>query len=304
MSSGDIVEELKPVLDELRKSLDGKASLNRDLRDDWNGKTREHLTTRNSFNAKVRELIAEVQRQKSIRDEANTTVREAKVIRSEKNRAVKDAKKNLQNLTGEPDNNSNSGRRRDRRERKETPMMLKRTLQRLEREFERGEHTGKNEVKVMEKMRMLQRKIRDLESAENSNSELKDARSALSIAIDDQETAHQVVTAAADEAQEAHDLMISLSDEVDRQREQADAAQSQVRKSKREADGAHQSYIVSLRCLHSIQDILRAKRNLESGDVEVRRGETSRVGVQDLMERLMDGDELSVEDLMALQRGG
>ena len=298
------MEQLKPVLNELVKSLDGKASDNRDLRDNWNGKTREHLTTRNSFNAKVRELIAEVQRQKSIRDEANAAVRDAKAIRAEKNLGVKEAKKNLQSLTGESDNNSNSGRRRDRRDRKETPMMMKKTLQRLEREFERGEHTGKNEVKVMEKMRMLQRKIRDMESAESSNSELKDARNALSIAIEEQEIAHQTVTTAADTAQEAHDLMIDLSNDVDSLREQADAAQSQVRKAKREADGAHQSYIVSLRCLHSIQDIMRAKRNLESGTVDAASEKKSRVGVQDLMERLMDGDELSVDDLMALQRGG
>ena len=98
--------------------------------------------------------------------------------------------------------------------------------------------------------------------------------------------------------------MLKISEEVDRLREQADSAQSLVRRAKREADGAHQSYIVSLRCLHSIQDILRAQKNRESGVQEKESGGTARVGVQDLMSKLMSGETLSTEELMDLQRGG
>ena len=307
LQRGEMMEELKPQLDELRKSVDTKATENRDVRDGWNGKTREFLTTRNSFNAQVRELISEVQRQKSIRDEANASVRDAKSVRSEKNQSVKDAKQAVQQITGESDQvpeSRSGGRDWRKREKKETPMMLKKPLRRLEGEFERGIHTGKNEKKVMEKMKRIQQKIRGMEHAESSNTELKGARDALTAAINEQEIAHQAVTEAAESAQEAHDLMIKLSEEVDRLREKADSAQAKVRRAKREADGAHQSYIVSLRCLHSIQDILRAKRNRETGKETKSSGQTARVGVADLMERLMDGDELSVEDLMALQRGG
>ena len=113
-----------------------------------------------------------------------------------------------------------------------------------------------------------------------------------------------MVTAAAENAQEAHDLMLKLSEEVDRLREKADASQAEVRRAKREADQAHQSYIVSLRCLHSIQDIMKAKKNKDAGIDDDKKDETARVEVQDLMSKLMSGETLSTDELMALQRGG
>lgn len=297
------MDNFKPVLEDLRKNVDRKATDNRNVRDEWNGKTREHLGTRNAFNSQVRELISEVQRQKAIRDEANGVVREAKDVRAGKNQEVREAKDKLRELTGEPDRPAPGEHRgRDRRDRKETPMMLRRKLEHLERDFEIGLHTGKNEKKFIETMKKTQQQLRALEHAEDSNVELKTAREALREAIEGQETAHQVVTVAAEDAQEAHDLMLKLSEEVDRLREQADSAQALVRRAKREADGAHQSYIVSLRCLHSIQDILRAKRSRDSGDSAP--GAPARVEVQDLMSKLMAGDTLSTEELMALQRGG
>ena len=69
-------------------------------------------------------------------------------------------------------------------------------------------------------------------------------------------------------------------------------------KSKKEADKAHHFYIVSLRCLHSIQDMLRAMRGAITGDNQ--RG--ARVEVQDLMSKLMSGETLTTDELMQLQR--
>ena len=98
--------------------------------------------------------------------------------------------------------------------------------------------------------------------------------------------------------------MLKLSEEVDRLLEKADASQAQVRRAKREADSAHQSYIVSLRCLHSIQDIIRAKKNKDAGiDTGAKSHAPARVEVQDLMAKLMSGETLSTDELMALQRG-
>ena len=184
------------------------------------------------------------------------------------------------------------------------PASLRRKIEALDREFELGKHTGNNEKKAMLRMQAMKRKLRDMSEKEDSNVELKEARENLRQPIDEQEDAHQAVTRAAEEAQEAHDLMISLSKEVDRLREQADASQSQVRRAKREADRAHQSYIVSLRCLHSIDDIKRAKKNMDEGiDTSGGKDAPVRVETEDLMKKLMAGETLSTDELMALQRG-
>ncbi|MDP6844856.1 MAG: hypothetical protein QF722_04820 [Candidatus Thalassarchaeaceae archaeon] len=263
---------------------------------------REHIGTRNTFNSEVRELISEVQHQKGIRDEANGAVREAKSDRAEKNQAVRTAKDKLRELSPEREQRGGRNDRRGRRDKEDTPASLRRGIETLEREFELSKHTGNNEKKAMLKMKAMKRKLRDLTEKEDSNVELKDAREKLREAVDAQEASHQIVEGSAKTAQDAHDLMLRLSEEVDKLREQADASQAQVRRAKREADRAHQTYIVSLRCLHSIHDIIRARDNRDAGiDTGSR---TARVEVQDLMSKLMSGETLSTDELMALQRSG
>jgi len=68
---------------------------------------------------------------------------------------------------------------------------------------------------------------------------------------------------------------------------------------KKDADKNHRAYIVSLRCLHSIQDMLRAMRGANAGEGQ---RPSARVEVQDLMGKLMSGETLSTEELMQLQR--
>ena len=109
-----------------------------------------------------------------------------------------------------------------------------------------------------------------------------------------QSKAHEEVEQAVKSAQEAHDLMMELSEEVDRLRAIANKSQSEVTKSKREADIMHSRYVVSLRCIHSMQDVLKQMKIGETGE--------DKVEISDLMTRLMSGDTLSTEELMDLQR--
>ena len=298
------MDDIVPELDRLRDIVNRKASENRDSRDELNKNVSGFLGTRNDFNRQVRELISEVQRQKGIRDEANGAVREAKSERASKNQGVREAKEKLRALSPEPERGGNQNDRRGRRDKEDTPASLRRNIEKLDDEIEKGLHLGKNETTAMHRLKMMKRKLRDMSEKEDSNVELKEARENLRQAIDEQEIAHQIVTTAADSAQEAHDLMLKLSEEVDRLREKADASQAQVRRAKREADSAHQSYIVSLRCLHSIQDIIRAKKNKDAGiDTGAKSQAPARAEVQDLMAKLMSGETLSTDELMALQRG-
>ena len=290
--------ELKEILDEKRKLVDQKATQYRTTRDDWNSRTKEHTAIRNELNSEVRELIQNVRQQREIREQMNELVREKKSIRSDANKKVKEAKSMLDSERGEKEEPAPATGPRGRRERKVTVHSLRRDLQKLEAEFERGAHTGQNEVKVMKRMKEISVQIRKMKSSEDSNGDLKEARGMLREAMALQEEAHVEVQKAAQAAQEAHELMLQWNKEVDRQREQAEDAHRELRKSKKEADKAHHFYIVSLRCLHSIQDMLRAMRGASSSDGQ--RG--ARVEVQDLMSKLMSGETLSTDELMQLQR--
>ena len=296
------MSELKTLLEEKRKLVDKKATEYRQVRDDWNNRTKEHLTTRNNLNTEVRELIANVRSQRELREQKNEEVRDKKQRRSECNKVVRAAKDRLSELRGDSGDSRDEGHghgRRGRRDKKVTVHSLRREFERLEREFEQGRHTGKNEIKVMDRLKKIRAQIQNMERSEEDNEELKEAREVLRKALESQEASHLEVTRAAEEAQQAHDLMIEWNEEVNRKREVAEEAHRKLRRSKKEADQAHHHYIVSIRCLHSTQQIIKAIQGIASGTAPEK---SSSEGVQDLMSKLMSGETLSTEQLMELQR--
>ena len=171
-------------------------------------------------------------------------------------------------------------------------------MERLEREFEQGKHQGKNERKYFKKMKELSAKRKALKEAQVAT-ESAEGSGELREAMALQEAAHNAVKEAAEAAQSAHDNMLQWNAEVDRQREKAEAAHRKLRTSKKEADKEHSLYIVSLRCLHSIQDILRAMRGASAGEGQRPAASDQ---TQDLMAKLLAGETLSTEELMQLQR--
>jgi len=296
------MSELKSLLQEKRKLVDKKATEYRQVRDDWNDRTKEHLGTRNNLNSEVRELITNVRTQRDLREQKNLEVREKKQVRSDCGDLVRAAKAKLALLRGDegpPKYEGQGGRGRGRGEKKETIHSLQREQNRLEEEHMMGKHQGKNETKFFTRMKEIKKKLKDMKKSEDGNVELKQVREELRSAMESQEASHLEVTHSAEEAQQAHDLMIEWNDEVSRKREVAEEAHRRLRRSKKEADQAHHHYIVSIRCLHSTQNILRAIRGIESGTAP---SKSSREGVQDLMSKLMSGETLSTEQLLELQR--
>ncbi len=287
--------ELKDLLNERRKMVDEKATHHREIRDDWNEKTKDFTSTRNELNNEVRELIVQVREQRELRDNMNEMVREKKKEREEANQMVREAKETIRGK--QPDTPPQLDKR-GRPIRPDTVQSLTRTMERLEREFEQGKHQGKNEVKYFKKMKELSSKRRKLKDAQTASGETEGNES-LREAMAMQDAAHNSVKEAAEAAQSAHDLMIEWNSEVDRQREKAEAAHRRLRTSKKEADKEHSLYIVSLRCLHSIQDILRAMRGASAGQGQ---RPTANNETQDLMAKLLSGETLSTEELMQLQR--
>lgn len=275
--------------------VDAKATAYRESRDAHNEKAREARSSRDQLTGEVRELIEEVKKQQVVRDQLNEIVRAKKDVRREATEKVRAARSTIEVTKGPVEPTFDQ---RGRRERPVTLHSLRRDLDRLEREFEQGKHTGNNERKVMERMKTIQKQIKDMKATElggdgaGGGADLKAAQEA-------QEAAHQEVEAAAQAAQEAHDLMLKWNAQVDETRAKQERAHRELRSIKREADTAHQQFAVAIRCLHSIQDMLRAMRNAEEGEGH---RPTPRMEVSDLMGKLMSGETLSTEELMQLQR--
>lgn len=291
------MDDFKEMFEKRRSILDEKATHYREERDGWNEKTKELVSQRNEFNAEVRILIQESEKQKQQREKMNEVVRDKKVLRTEASSKVSKIRDQMNAEKGEgaPAERGPRGRR----ERPVTLQSLSKEFSRLEREFERGEHTGKNEGKVMKRLKELNSLIRKMKEDQSSKGETDSDNENLGLARKEHDDAHHAVQEAAAAAQEAHDLMLQWDKEVNKQRERANSKHRELRNTKQEADKAHRFYIVSLRCLHSIQDMMRARRGADAGEGT---RPTARVEVQDLMSKLMSGETLTTEELMELQR--
>lgn len=284
--------EVREILTPKSTSLDEKLSEFREDRDIWNAKVKKYLTERNEINRQVKELISEVQNQKLIRDEANSKVKELKIIRAERSTSLKQLRAELQEKKPAEEN-----KKVEKKDKKRNERTIRSEIEKMDMRFTYGHFDGK-ERNFERQMKKLYQELKEVKQQKKENifSELE---SQIRKAARLQEDAHRLVEDAVTTAQESHDLMIELSEEVDRLRAKANSSQEGVIRSKREADLLHNKYVVSLRSIHSIQDLFKAmnaqEKNLEHDD-------GGKLGVTDLMSRLMSGDTLSTEELMALQR--
>ena len=289
MELEDITEVFAPAKQSLESGLDEK----RELRDELNAKVRVYLDTRNEVNRQVKELISEVRSQKEIRDEANTKVKDLKTERAVKSDELKSIRTELREILSRLEESGEKARRSSG----PSPAKIRAKMDALERKYERGGFTGASEKGFFREMKKLSQELKEAKESNKDGGRLSDLKSSVRSAERAQEEAHNRVEKAVLSAQDAHDLMVELSEEVDRLRDRANSAHSGLTKSKKEADSIHSLYIVSLRCIHSIQDMIKAIESRSDESVSDEKTEVS-----DLMSKLMSGDTLSTEELMSLQR--
>lgn len=256
-------------------------------RDEMNVEVREKLDRRNEINGQVKELIVEVQKQKSLRNDANLKVAELRKIRLEKTNELKEIRAKLRTSI-ENNVNTNLKKKGGNSSRK-----IREQMNKLEWRHQTGQINPKKEKDFFSTMKRLQSEFNKLkkEEDESSSSLLKEVKQAEK----KQQKAHDAVTDASEKSEEAHSLMMELSNEVDRLRGLANTEHIGLTATKAEADRLHNMYIISLRCIHSMQDIMKMAGTKKEDDSE-------RVDVSDLMSRLMEGQTLSDEDMMLLQR--
>ncbi len=256
-------------------------------RDQLNVKVRGQLDKRNEINSQVKELITEVQKQKTLRNEANGRVAELRKIRLEKTNALKEIRAKLRSSV------EDKGRDSGRKKKGPDSRKIREQMNKLEWRHQTGKIGPKKEREFFATMKRLQAEFKTLKKEEeaSSSSVLKEVKQAEKR----QQKAHDAVTDASEKSEEAHSLMMELSNEVDRLRSLANSEHLGLTSTKGDADDLHNRYIISLRCIHSMQDILKLSGTKKDHEAE-------RVDVTDLMSRLMEGQTLSDEDMMLLQR--
>lgn len=276
------------VFETKTESVSGKLSDFKSRRDELNIKVRSQLDKRNEINSQVKELISEVQKQKALRNDANSNVADLRKIRLEKTNELKEIRAKLR---GSFEKSSERGP--DKKRNGASSRKIREQMNKLEWRHQTGQIGPSKEKDFFATMKRLQAEFKKLKhEEETSNSSiLKEVKQAEKR----QQKAHDAVTNASEKSEEAHSLMMELSNEVDRLRGLANSEHVGLTTTKKDADDLHNKYIISLRCIHSMQDILKLTGAKDEN-------EEDRVDVSDLMSRLMEGQTLSDEDMMLLQR--
>ena len=275
------------VFETKTKTVSGKLADFKTRRDQLNVKVRGQLDKRNEINSQVKELITEVQKQKTLRNEANGRVAELRKIRLEKTKELKEIRAKLRSSV------EDQGRETGKKKNGPDSRKIREQMNKLEWRHQTGQIGPKKERDFFATMKRLQAEFKTLKKEEeaSSSSVLKEVKQAEKR----QQKAHDAVTDASEKSEEAHSLMMELSNEVDRLRSLANSEHLGLTSTKGDADDLHNRYIISLRCIHSMQDILKLSGTKKDHESE-------RVDVTDLMSRLMEGQTLSDEDMMLLQR--
>ena len=282
-----IGDMMKSLIKNRKPLVEKKTNSSREERNLQNDEVKRWVATRKGIQDTLRKLMDEMDRQQEIRESENQKVRDLKVIRKEKTKIMQAIRTEL---FANIDNNRASERSKTR-----GIKSIKMEMDKLEHRYETNAITEKKFQEARKKL------IQEMKEAKESkiphNDGPSELRHRLKKAESEQEEAHAAVDAAAIVAQSAHDLMHEIRKEVSRLRDEHSDAHRQVEKYRRIADKHHRKWLVGVRCIQSIDGI----HNSSIDEVEADE-QSSSVEARDLMDLLMSGESLGVDDLMAFQR--
>jgi len=279
--------DMKSLIGDRKSLVEKKTNASREERNRQNDEVKRWVETRKGIQDTIRKLMDEMDRQQEIREAENKKVRDLKTIREKKTKAMQKVRKELFEHI---DTN-----RIQQRSKTRGVSSIKKEMYELELKHQTGQITDK---KFNEKAQELRRLKKEAEDQNNSDSDgPSEIRERLKIAEAEQDAAHADVDAAAVVAQSAHDLMHEIRTEVSRLKDEHSDAHRKVEKFRRVADKHHKKFLVGMRCIQSIDGILNSSTE-EVDSVE----DSASVEARDLMDLLMSGETLGLDDLMAFQR--
>ncbi len=288
-----MVEIIIKELENKRNKLNKTAEDHRKRRDKYNANTKLWAENRTNQNERARICLKEANDHKKKRDEINKEVQSAKKEREVLN--------NEYNKLAEQVNKV----KRSKLPNKGVPLnKLKQEMKRLEFRQMTSVLPPDKERELIDSLGQIQEQIKKREKELEMNNEIREAIQEAMKAKDKAELVHKRVSDLAEQAQSQHDLMVKLYEEANTCRKEADSAQIKFIENKEIADKEHNNHIFFIRQVHEYDKILNGmKRKFRKAKKE--KSETmAKQQAEEIYERFKNGDKLSTEDLMTLQKAG
>lgn len=281
---------------EIEKKRDAKnaeAESHRLARDNLNDEARCWIERRDLLNGEARAIAEEANEHRKERDRLNEDVRKAKEQRDKFNRNSNELFEKVNTLKREkmPKNGIPLGR-------------LKKELRDLENRQMTSVLTVEKERELIEQISKLAAQIKAREKELEENAEVKTAIEAANLANAEAEKWHKVVEDCAENAQREHEDMTALYEKCDAIRREADIAQENFIKAKLAADEEHKKHVELIKEVHDYDKII-VGRKLKQKQLKKEMDETStKKQAEEIFERFKQGEKLTTEDMMTLQKSG
>lgn len=282
-------------LDKKRMAINADAEEHKRLRDDLNKQTKEWVAKRDELNAKVRELVEEAGKHREARSDFNSKVQSAKDARSAANKEVAELSEKVNEMK-----KNMPARDKDQPSIKQ----LKRKYSELEKTQMTTVLSKEKEEALLKEIREVNAKIEEIEKVTDVSGDLHSLFASLKEARNKAEEQHKLVSEYAEKAQIEHDTMLSLYEQADKLRNEADEAQKKFIECKKAADEEHKKHIESIKMYHETDNAVAAIRNKQKSVRKKKTDMDTKKAADDIFARFKNGEKLSTEDLMALQKSG
>lgn len=289
------------ALEDKRNKLNSEAEAHRKKRDRLNQETKQHAEKRDELNAQVKRLLIEANRFKEKRDEYNQKVREEKVRRDELTTDYNMAKAELDEIR----------KSRPRKDDEISIGRLRKDLKALEFKQMTDVLDAKKERDLVEKISAIKKQIESREREMEASEDLRDLLTKVRETRARMDECHRQVNVYADQAQKEHDSMIERFSSSDKLRKEADRAQEAFVESKIKADEEHHHHVRMIHLVHDLDRLLFALRNRRKGQERKSTSksqsptpQSGKMEAERIFEKFKNGEKLSTEDLMVLQKHG
>ena len=286
----DLILELQKRRDQLQKN----AQNHKERRDHLNDKTREWVRRRDELNKKIRQIIAEANEHKEKRDFYNKEVQKYKAERDAINKEVAKAYEKLMRLKKEATPHKKG----------EVPISkLKKELKKLEFKQMTEALSAEDEKKLVEKINLLSQTIKTREAKEETP-EIRQAKKEYEEIKQKAEEAHRKLQEVAELAQIEHERMSALYKKSETLIREAENAQRELVRSKIEADKEHNIAVELVKQIHELERIIMGLRQKQKYAKKSKKEVDNRMQAKEIFKRFKEGEKLSTEDIMLLQKTG
>jgi uncharacterized coiled-coil DUF342 family protein len=288
---------MKTMIEELEEKIDRlciKADDYKKKRDSLNIDIKKWIGIRDNLNIKVKDLLKEANEHKGKRDAINDKVKMIKDQRKELNHKVTLSSKNVSTM-------KRAYLPKDSPKKLE---LLKKDMQRLEFKQMTTVLTPEKEKDIIDQLAKLQREVKVQEKLIEQNEHIQQAIKELRKAREEAEDVHKKLKDLADQAQMEHEKMLSAYESVDAARKEADSAQEKFLAAKTLADDVHKKYIAIFKQIRTLTRIAKSLKMSQKMAKKSHMGTIAKKEADDIYTRFKNGEILSTEDLMSLQRAG